>query len=108
MTAVTPTVVAEAAAVDQGEMDAKPSPAPISIRIAVRAAAATAPPIIADQLSAEAELSCSTASISEGPTERSMTIDCLISVPEQGEKDDDRNRHAEQPKQNTATHGNLH
>jgi hypothetical protein len=29
-------------------------------------------------------------------------------MPEEGEKDDDRNRNAEQPKQNTATHGDLH
>ncbi len=29
------------------------------------------------------------------------------SMPENGKKDDDRNRNAQQPKQDTATHGDL-
>ena len=108
MAVVTAKVVAEAPTLDQGDSEAKPNPAPSDSRISVTAAAATAPPMIADQLSAEPELSSVTISTSERSTDRSMTITSLPSMPEEGEKDDDRNRHTEQPKQNTATHGNLH
>ena len=62
---------------------------------AKKAAAAKAPPMIADQLSAEPEPSSVTISTSERSTDRSMTITSLPSMPEEGEKDDDRNRNAE-------------
>jgi hypothetical protein len=74
MAVVTAKVVAEAPSLDQGDSEAKPSPAPSDRRISVTAAAATAPPMIADQLSAEPELSSVTISTSERSTDRSMTI----------------------------------
>src|SRR5215211_2972297 len=51
--APTPTAIALAPALDHGETDAKPSPEPRANRIRDRAAAATAPPMIADHAIAD-------------------------------------------------------
>jgi hypothetical protein len=62
--------------------------------------------MIDDQLTAETPLSSLPMPLSGSLTELGM-MPCprTRSMPEKGEKNDDGDRHAEQPKQNSTTHG---
>src|ERR1700733_8807148 len=96
-------VVTDAPEFGHAEIVVRPRPAPRDVRTTVRARAAKAPAKIAAQLTAEYEASLPTAATR--PAEPAGTCPC--SVPEQRKDDDDRNRHAEQPKQNSAAHNGF-
>jgi hypothetical protein len=110
--AATVNVVGETPLSDHGETDAMPTPDPSARSIRDVAAATAAPQKIAGHETAECEDSTA---VSCGCTPRALRSTCRTSmililgelVPEQRKQDDDRNRHTQQPQQNSPTHDLL-
>src|SRR5215467_11786169 len=90
MPVVIPNVVADAPEFGQGEMDTKPKPAASVTSTSAMASATNAPEIIAGQLTAEFDDSQVTAPIDVGGRSMSGPAVVSISVPDQGENDNDR------------------
>jgi hypothetical protein len=91
-------VVAEAPTFDHAEIEVRPNPAPSEVSTIVRAMAETAPAKIA------ARRTAMTHGLRPDSGRGPFAMEAPCSVPDQREKDDNRNRNTDQPKQNSATH----
>ena len=95
-------VVTDAPEFGHAEIVVRPKPAPRDVRTTVRARAAKAPANIAAQTDGRGR---GFVTDSRRPPVLWRPLEpCPWSVPDQREKNDDRNWHAEQPEQNTTTH----
>src|SRR5271156_4356496 len=96
-----PKVVGDGPAFCQGDNEARPKPVPKVTSKSAVDSATTAPAAMAPQLTADPLVSTPAACIGRSDPVTGMVS---ISVEKQDEDEDDRDWHAQQPKQNSAAH----